>query len=191
MRISKPPEVRKQEIIDTAMKLFYKKGYEATSMADIAKEMNVVQGLCYRYFASKQELFETAMDQYVRECCSAFVAAIHDRSRTLDERMNLMCKLTQNQDSISKYHDFYHKEGNEALHEQLTLNICKYLVPHIKEELQVLCDKGEIELENADITASFIMYGQIGIMQDNSMDIKDRVDYMRNIIRQILYGEII
>ena len=36
-RISKPPEVRRQEILDTAMELFAEKGYEDTSMADIAR----------------------------------------------------------------------------------------------------------------------------------------------------------
>ena len=67
-RISKPPEVRRQEILDTAMELFAEKGYEDTSMADIARRMGVVQGLCYRYFDSKRVLFREAMEQYVREC---------------------------------------------------------------------------------------------------------------------------
>ena len=44
-RISKPPEVRRQEILDTAMELFAEKGYEDTSMADIARRMGGVQGL--------------------------------------------------------------------------------------------------------------------------------------------------
>ena len=66
MRISKDPEVRKQEIIDTAMKLFAEKGYEFTSMTDIAKEMNVVSGLCYRYFKSKEDLYKTAISLYHR-----------------------------------------------------------------------------------------------------------------------------
>ena len=39
MRISKEPEARKQEILETAMKLFAEKGYEKTSISDIAKEM--------------------------------------------------------------------------------------------------------------------------------------------------------
>ena len=57
MRITKEPEERKQEILDTAMRLFYEKGYEKTSIADIAKEIGVAQGLCYRYFPSKEALF--------------------------------------------------------------------------------------------------------------------------------------
>ena len=65
-RITKDPKERRQEIIDTAMKVFYEKGYEKTAIADIAREMHVAQGLCYRYFSSKEELFDTALDQYAQ-----------------------------------------------------------------------------------------------------------------------------
>ena len=57
MRITKKPEIRRQEILDAALVLFGKNGYEKTSMADIAKYMGVAQGLCYRYFPSKEALF--------------------------------------------------------------------------------------------------------------------------------------
>ena len=66
MRISKDPAERKQEIIETAMRLFCEKGYEKTSISDIAREMNVAQGLCYRYFPSKEALFDTAVEQYAQ-----------------------------------------------------------------------------------------------------------------------------
>ena len=48
-RISKEPEVRRQEILDTAMDVFMEKGYEAATMRDIAAAMHVVPGLCYRF----------------------------------------------------------------------------------------------------------------------------------------------
>ena len=92
-RISKPPEVRRQEILDTAMELFAEKGYEDTSMADIARRMGVVQGLCYRYFDSKRVLFQEAMEQYVKECCAAGLPIIHDRSRTIRQRLDDMAEL--------------------------------------------------------------------------------------------------
>ena len=50
MRISKEPEERKQEILETAIKLFSVNGFEKTSISDIAKEIGIAQGLCYRYF---------------------------------------------------------------------------------------------------------------------------------------------
>ena len=41
MRVSKDPEIRKQEIIDVAMQVFAEKGYETTTMKDIAKAADV------------------------------------------------------------------------------------------------------------------------------------------------------
>ena len=57
MQITKDPQERKQEILETAMRLFQEKGYEKTSISDIAKAIGVAQGLCYRYFPSKEVLF--------------------------------------------------------------------------------------------------------------------------------------
>ena len=68
MRVSKEPEVRKQEMLDTAMRVFAEKGFEATTMKDIAAEMNVVSGLCYHYFQNKQQLYEDACLLYTSRC---------------------------------------------------------------------------------------------------------------------------
>ena len=64
MRIVKNPDERKQEILDAAVRVFAKKGYEKTSITDIAKEIGISQGLCYRYYASKEEIYDAALDKY-------------------------------------------------------------------------------------------------------------------------------
>lgn len=185
-RISKAPEVRKQEILETAMRLFYKKGYESTSMADIAKEMNVVPGLCYRYFKSKQELFDAAMDQYVEECGEKFLTVICDDKKTFIERMDDMTKLMLIQEDNSKYHNFYHKIGNEMLHEQLTIKIAKYLIPSLCKELTKLCERGEIHIENVEIMTNFIMYGQIGVLGCKDILMNEKIKQIRGFINSIL-----
>ena len=53
MRIVKGPEERRQEIVDGAIRVFARKGYEKTAISDIAGEIGISQGLCYRYFPSK------------------------------------------------------------------------------------------------------------------------------------------
>ena len=93
MRISKDPQERKQEILDTAMKLFLIKGYNETTMADIAKEMNVVKGLCYRYFDSKQKLFEAAMEEYVKNFSEIFIETLQDKSKPFKEKLNILSSL--------------------------------------------------------------------------------------------------
>jgi len=44
------PEVRRRQILEEAMKLFYEKGYDNTSLDDIAVSLDITKGLCYRYF---------------------------------------------------------------------------------------------------------------------------------------------
>lgn len=185
-RISKPPEIRKQEILDTAMRLFYEKGYEATSMADIAKELNVVQGLCYRYFPSKQELFNTAMQEYVGECCAGFIKNLQDHSRTIYERFDYMSSLMIKEEENSRYHKFYHKPGNEELHEMLSMRMCKYMLPYVIEELKYLCGQEIISLENPELTAEFIMYGQMGLLQDQKEPLEARLQYIKKSIEKLL-----
>lgn len=53
-------EARRQEIIKAAGRVFLSKGYVATSFKDIADELGLDRASLYYYFASKQELFQTA-----------------------------------------------------------------------------------------------------------------------------------
>ena len=46
-------------ILDKALKVFAKKGFDATKMADLSKIIGISQGLIYHYFPSKEELFNT------------------------------------------------------------------------------------------------------------------------------------
>lgn len=47
---------RQSEVIATATKLFHEKGYEATSVQDIADELGILKGSVYYYIDSKEDL---------------------------------------------------------------------------------------------------------------------------------------
>ncbi len=52
------PKARRtrQQILDTATRLFVSKGYDETTMRDIAAEAGCSLGLAYRYFARKEDM---------------------------------------------------------------------------------------------------------------------------------------
>lgn len=60
-------------ILQTALKLFAKKGYQGTSVADIAKEAGISKGLAYNYFKSKKELIEAVIGLLSVEVAEMFV----------------------------------------------------------------------------------------------------------------------
>jgi AcrR family transcriptional regulator len=55
-KLSQKATLTRQRIIDTALQLFATKGYEGTTMRDIAATAGCSLGLAYRYFASKEDL---------------------------------------------------------------------------------------------------------------------------------------
>ncbi|MDR0566704.1 MAG: TetR/AcrR family transcriptional regulator, partial [Prevotellaceae bacterium] len=58
----------KSELIrKTALKLFAEKGYDATSINEIAQSAGISKGLMYNYFKSKEELLQTIWDDLSSE----------------------------------------------------------------------------------------------------------------------------
>lgn len=51
-------EERREQILDAAMRLFGQKGYQGTSIRDIAREVGITEGLIYHYFENKEQLLE-------------------------------------------------------------------------------------------------------------------------------------
>jgi AcrR family transcriptional regulator len=58
-------EATRAKILESGRRVFARLGRRAT-MADVAAEAQVSQGLAYRYFTSKEELFQTLLEQVVQ-----------------------------------------------------------------------------------------------------------------------------
>ena len=56
-RKKREKEIRRKNIIDIAEKLFFEKGYENISMADIAKGTELGRSTIYLYFKNKKEIY--------------------------------------------------------------------------------------------------------------------------------------
>src|SRR5271170_6824461 len=56
---------RRAEIVDAAARVFHEKGYDATSIQDIADEVGLLKGSVYYYISSKEDvLFELLQDAH-------------------------------------------------------------------------------------------------------------------------------
>jgi AcrR family transcriptional regulator len=56
-------EERREQILDVASRVFARKGLTGTRIADIAAEGEMSQGLIFRYFASKEEVFAAVVEK--------------------------------------------------------------------------------------------------------------------------------
>lgn len=62
--MARPQEFNVSEALHQAMNVFWRKGYEATSMADLLDAMGLSKSSLYAAFGGKRELFVAAFDAY-------------------------------------------------------------------------------------------------------------------------------
>ncbi len=177
MRITKEPEERKQDIFDAALKLFGEKGYEKTTIADIAKAIGVAQGLCYRYFPSKEVLFDSAIDQYAEILTAQFADLAENSNIPLKEFIEKM--PTTVEDKNTKYYAVFHGPQNKKFHNQLSLKTCEKLIPVVEKLLLKAKQNGEIQLEDLSTAAMFCVYGQLGILLEDGMEQREKANRIR------------
>ncbi len=68
--MARPKEFVPEEALEKAMHVFWRQGYEATSMDDLLTAMDLNRGSLYDTFGDKRQLFLKAIDRY----CHGFIA---------------------------------------------------------------------------------------------------------------------
>lgn len=84
---------RRGQILDAARREFARRGYEATTVRDVAQAAEIRPSSLYRHFASKQEILDAIIERYSRLLRAGFeavVAAPGDALERLDALMGLM-----------------------------------------------------------------------------------------------------
>jgi Transcriptional regulator len=76
---------RNQEIRDAAVDLFYRNGYNATSLKDIAKALNLQAPSLYNHIESKQMLLQQIMFDGLESLMREFDEAVGSTSDTVEQ----------------------------------------------------------------------------------------------------------
>jgi AcrR family transcriptional regulator len=73
------------EIMDAAYKVFSEKGYHRARIEDIAAETGMAQGLFYRYFRNKQDVFNQILEDIISRITAGISFDVPEASNTLEE----------------------------------------------------------------------------------------------------------
>jgi len=68
--------IRRRQVLTVASELFAKKGFEATSIRDIATAAGMMSGSLYYHFASKEDLYVAVQDASISKIYNAVASAI-------------------------------------------------------------------------------------------------------------------
>jgi AcrR family transcriptional regulator len=86
-RIVKHPEVRRNELLDCASRLFLERGYDATTVNDVIACAAISKGAFYHHFASKEALLEALAQRHAEESLVAAKDILCDPTLNAYERL--------------------------------------------------------------------------------------------------------
>ncbi|MBI5018386.1 MAG: TetR/AcrR family transcriptional regulator [Deltaproteobacteria bacterium] len=69
------PEIRRQQILDAAIHLFYQVGFEAASLRDLASRVGINKATIYHYFESKEEILSHIIGEVGQQLLEGVVDA--------------------------------------------------------------------------------------------------------------------
>lgn len=122
MRISKEYDERRNEILDTAERLFHLKGYENCTVNDIIKEVSIAKGTFYHYFKSKQEVLDAVVARFTDTVINRVQQIIDlDSIRPEEKLMRAFMSMRMEDIIDDSMLEEMHKVDNALLH-QKTLN---------------------------------------------------------------------
>lgn len=72
----KVPRKRRAEVLDVAARVFHEKGYDATTIQDIADEVGVLKGSVYYYISSKEDVLFELLEEVHQAALKAVLEAV-------------------------------------------------------------------------------------------------------------------
>ena len=80
-------ETRRRQIQEAAMKLFIKHGFNATTLEDIVKKVELTPGAIYRHFKSKDELFASLLMTPLERMCDRMKEIRDDNGLDVEQKV--------------------------------------------------------------------------------------------------------
>jgi TetR/AcrR family acrAB operon transcriptional repressor len=80
----------RQDLLDAALQVFSRQGYQAARLQDIAQAAGVTRGAIYHHFGSKAELFNSLMDEASAQESGAVEAAIAEGGSLVEIMTRIM-----------------------------------------------------------------------------------------------------
>lgn len=174
-RTNMKPEDRRNQVLDVAQYLFFTKGYDDTTMADILAAAGISKGGFYHHFKSKDELLFGVLDRMVDALFGQLDLTSQGTATSAMDQLNAFIHLRSD---YLKEHDYegqveFFSVMNDAKNSSL-LAAFKRVVggvasPHLAQIIKQGCDEGVFSTPDARSAADMILH--IGDFFDSALKV--------------------
>lgn len=159
MSRNKYPERTVEQIIQISIKLFSEKGYDNTSIQDIAKKLGMTKGAVYHHFKSKREILEIVLKKYFESSSRNSRTFLYDNNfSTGKEKISQFLRSTTQKDIDES---FLYVLKSQINNPQLTIQIMREIVassaPIMTSGIKAGNSDGSLNVKFPDQTAEVFL----------------------------------
>lgn len=152
---------KRETILSTAMKLFGQKGFEGTSVREIAADADVNPAMISYYFGSKEKLFEKLVEHKASFLKSVFAELVTNTSLTQIEKLFVVIdSYIDRMFQSPQFHHLLHRELSLERRPQMKNAISEILLRNfvsVRKIIQDGIESGEFKPVDPELTIASII----------------------------------
>ncbi|HPX15059.1 MAG TPA: TetR/AcrR family transcriptional regulator [Petrotogaceae bacterium] len=137
----------KDRLIESALESFSERWYETVSVAEICRNANLSNGVFYRYFKDKEEIFKEILDIFLKDLSENLE---HIKGESVTQRLDYLFNAIVNSGVKFKRMVSVYREG-------------QYRFQEYEKKLADIYKKGLSEVFKKDISEAEYLFGTCGI----------------------------
>lgn len=132
MKNTERTEARKNEILDTAKRLFMERGYEQTTINDILTASGVAKGSLYYHYKSKEDVLDGVLERMTGQIANAAKAVADDPAMTAHEKvLRIISSVNIAESPDERMIRELHSPANALLHQKSIAQTIRAVAPII------------------------------------------------------------
>ncbi|MFH2065167.1 MAG: MerR family transcriptional regulator [Pseudomonadota bacterium] len=189
---TKEKEHKRREIVKEAIRVFSRKGYHQTKIADITGSLKISTGTFYLYYQNKRELFIEVIDSVFRNIVGEAAAAIKEETDFV-KRLRIRGRVFY--ENYTKYSEILNQLKAELASEEQwpaekIKKIYHDLTQPVIREIEAAIKEGVIREIDPDL-AAYGLTGLIEIMSlrlslDNKYNLENIMDFINDLTMERL-----
>ena len=132
MRVVKEAEERRNEILDTAERLFVEKGFDGTSTNDILNDIGIARGTLYYHFKSKEDILDAMIERLTGRLIANASEIVKKKDIPVMQRLTMtMMSLNVSGGIGQEIMNQIHKPQNALMHQKMQTTLLSAVNPLI------------------------------------------------------------
>ncbi|HEU5140335.1 MAG TPA: TetR family transcriptional regulator [Bacillales bacterium] len=186
-------EKRKSEILEAALTVFSRKGFEPTTMRDIVEESGMSRGGVYQYFSSPEEMLEAIHERNIHRTAD-FVRELLSQNETVWGALeDYLAEISGESRYAMVIYEYSMTSWRNERHRRFMNNVVRGSFQAFEALLQQGVDNGEFRpTQSLDAIVSFLinvgdgLSFQASILGNEAAHVQEQVEGLKIYLRTVL-----